>query len=68
VRGVLAAVVAVLAHLQPLGRLLLVLGRGVIAVLAIGALKDDVVTQWLLPFLMTGRPRPQPAYLFDVAS
>src|SRR5262245_29794044 len=41
--GVLAAEAAVLAELQPLRRLLLVLGRGVVPPLAVRTLEDDVV-------------------------
>ena len=42
-RRVLAAEAAELAEFQPLGRLLLVLRRGVVPPLAVGALENDVV-------------------------
>src|SRR5271169_2523434 len=53
---VLATEAAVLGQLQPLGCLLLVLGRGVVPPLAIGALEDDVVSHSPLP-----RPEPRAA-------
>jgi hypothetical protein len=43
-RRVLAAKAAVLAELEPLGRLLLVLGRAVVAPLALGARQRDDVS------------------------
>jgi hypothetical protein len=43
-RDVLAAEAAVLAQLEPLGRLLLVLGRAVIAPLTVGARQGDDVS------------------------
>src|SRR5262245_37305638 len=51
VSGVLAAETAVLAHLEPLGGLLLVLGRAVVAALAVAARQLDDVSHGSLASL-----------------
>ena len=49
VRRVLPTEPAVLGELEPLGRLLLVLRRAVIAPLALGARERDDVSHWCIP-------------------
>jgi len=67
VRRVLPAVVAELAELQPLGRLLLVLGRDVVPVLAVRALENDVVAHMVSVLVRSVGSRPGHNLLFAVA-
>src|SRR5258708_6714385 len=63
--GVLAASTAKLLFFQLIGGLLLVLGRGVILTLALGAIETNDHSHWVLPSSVTRgrtrRPAPLPS-------